>query len=58
MNKLSITDKDILVRSPLEHRQIVLPLSYHQIIFEELHESMAHLELIDCISWRKGEYIG
>ena len=58
INKLSITDKDILVRSPLEHRQIVLPLSHNQIIFQELHESMAHLELIECISWRKGEYIG
>ena len=42
-NKLSITDEDILVRSTLENRQIVLPSSHHHIIFQELHVNMAHL---------------
>ena len=42
-NKLSITDNDILVRSTLENRQIVLPSSHHHIIFQECHVNMAHL---------------
>ena len=32
-NKLSTTDKDILVRSTLGNRQIVLPSSHHHKIF-------------------------
>ena len=42
-NKLSITDKDILVTSTLENREIVLPSSHHHIIFQELRVNLAHL---------------
>ena len=42
-NKLSITDKDILVRSTQDNKQIVLPSSHHHLIFQELHVNMAHL---------------
>ena len=41
-NQLIITDKDILVRSLLENRQIVLTSSNHHKIFQKLHENMAH----------------
>ena len=42
-NKLSITDKDVLVRSTLKKNQIVLPSSHHHIIFQEICVNMAHL---------------
>ena len=42
-SKLSITDEDILVRSTLDNKQIVLPSSRHHLFFQELHANMAHL---------------
>lgn len=41
-NQLIIRDKDILVRSLLGNRQLVVTSSNHYIIFQKLHENTAH----------------
>ena len=41
--KLKVTDKNLLVRSTNDVNQIVLPSSLRWIVFQELHENMAHL---------------
>ena len=40
--KLSL-ENNVLVRRTVSHTQIVLPKSYHHLVFEELHNKMGHL---------------
>ena len=41
--KLDIREDDVLIRKLKSNSQIVLPDNYHQIVYTELHENMAHL---------------
>ena len=40
--KLSL-DNSVLVRQTAKRKQIVLPAEFHEMIYKELHEKMAHL---------------
>jgi hypothetical protein len=42
-SKLKVTDDGVLVRETLKYRQLVLPEKFHQTVFVELHEKMAHV---------------
>ena len=41
--KLSITENGVLVRRADNFKQIVLPSSFHDFVYTELHQKMAHL---------------
>ena len=41
-HKLSI-ENEVLVRKTVSHNQLVLPKSFHHIVFNELHNKMGHL---------------
>ena len=42
-DKLKINHNGILCRKSGEFTQIVLPVEYHHLVFQELHEKMSHL---------------
>ena len=41
--KLFVTEAGVLKRKTVRYEQIVLPDTYHQLVFKELHEEMGHL---------------
>ena len=42
-SKLKMTEDGVLVRKTAKYRQIVLPQKFHQLVYSELHEKMAHV---------------
>ena len=42
-DKLSINEAGVLQRKTVRYNQIVLPDTYHQLVFTELHDEMGHL---------------
>ena len=38
-----MTEDGVLIRKTAKYRQIVLPQQFHQLVYSELHEKMAHI---------------
>ena len=40
---MKIGEDGVLVRETVKYRQLVLPVKYHQTVYVELHEKLAHI---------------
>ena len=50
INKLFVNKDGILYRKPAVQAQLVLPVTFHQLIYRELHEENGHLGVEKTLS--------